>query len=62
MRPCNISIQKDGPRVVRQPETVSGDLGDSVSLRCEVDSNPAPKYTWTRDNSRQVQFLNSHRM
>ena len=44
----------DGPRLVEQPATVSGDLGDSVTLRCRVDSNPPATYTWTRGTSRQV--------
>ena len=39
------------------PATVSGDLGDSVTLRCAVDSNPAPTYTWTRGGSRQVRYM-----
>lgn len=40
--------------MVQQPESVSGDLGESVTLSCLVDSNPAPKYTWTKGDSRQV--------
>ena len=47
-------IMIDGPRLVEQPATVSGDLGDSVTLRCRVDSNPPATYTWTRGTSRQV--------
>ena len=47
-------MSADGPRLVTAPATVSGDLGDSVTLRCAVDSNPAPTYTWTRGGSRQV--------
>ena len=42
--------------MVRHPETVSGDLGDSVTLHCDVDSNPPPKFTWTRGTSRQVRY------
>ena len=49
-----LSLSSDGPRVVEHPGTVAGDLGDSVTLHCQVDSNPAPTYTWTRGASRQV--------
>ena len=47
----------DGPKVLRQPDTVSADLGDSATLHCHVDSNPPPKYTWTKGDSRQVTIL-----
>jgi len=43
-----------GPRIRTHPRTTAAELGDTVSLHCDVDSNPAPKYTWTRQNSRQV--------
>lgn len=43
-----------GPRIRSHPRTTAAELGDTVSLHCDVDSNPAPKYTWTRQNSRQV--------
>ena len=40
--------------MIRQPESVAGDLGDSATLHCLVDSNPPPTYTWTKGVSRQA--------
>lgn len=43
-----------GPRIIAHPHTTSGDLGDTVTLHCYVDSNPPPTYTWTKGLSRQA--------
>ena len=32
----------------REPVSVTGNSGDRVKLDCEVDSNPAAEYEWTR--------------
>ena len=45
-----------GPHIIASPTSTSGDVGDSVSLHCQVDSNPAPTYTWTKGTSRQVSY------
>ena len=45
--------------MVQQPVSRAGDLGDTVTLHCQVDSNPPPVYTWTRGTSRQVQSASS---
>ena len=31
----------------------------AVMLYCVVESNPAPRYYWTKGNSREVLFANS---
>jgi len=43
-----------GPRIIAHPQTTSGDLGDTVTLHCNVDSNPPPTYTWTKGLTRQA--------
>ena len=48
--------------MIRQPESVAGDLGDSATLHCLVDSNPEPTYTWTRGLSRQVRSVGAVRV
>ena len=35
---------------VKQPQGVTGDSGDRVTLECLVDSNPPGEYTWIRNN------------
>ena len=47
----------DGPRVIAQPESTSGNEGDVVTLHCDVDSNPSPKYRWTKDYDHKVSVL-----
>ena len=44
----------DAPSMILHPRTVSGDRLSTVSLPCVVDSNPLPKYYWTRGSSREV--------
>ena len=40
----------DSPVFVKQPQDVTGDSGDRVTLECLVDSNPPGEYTWIRNN------------
>ena len=39
-------ILSDSPVFQVSPHDVIGDLGDKVSLQCEVDSNPPASYQW----------------
>jgi hypothetical protein len=45
---------KYGPTMIVYPTTTSGDKMSAVMLFCVVDSNPPPKYYWTKGNSREV--------
>ncbi len=36
----------DPPVFLSRPENQAGNPGDRVTLRCNVDSNPPPEYTW----------------
>ena len=47
----------DGPTMIVYPQTTSGDKMSAVMLFCVVDSNPPPKYHWTKGNSREVSSL-----
>lgn len=42
-------ILPDSPVFQVSPQDVIGDLGDKVSLECEVDSNPPASYQWLFD-------------
>ena len=35
---------------VKQPEDVTGNSGERVTLECLVDSNPPGRYTWLRNS------------
>lgn len=35
-------------------ENVEVDLGDSVELTCEIDSNPLPTVLWMKDGSTEI--------
>ena len=43
-------ILSDSPVFKASPRDVIGDLGDKVSLECEVDSNPPASYQWLFDS------------
>ena len=45
--------------MIMHPKTTSGDKMSAVMLYCVVESNPAPRYYWTKGNSREVLFANS---
>ena len=47
----------DGPTMTIYPITTAGDKMNAVMLFCVVDSNPPPKYHWTKGNSREVSAL-----
>ena len=34
------------------PEDVTGNNGDKINLRCEVDSNPPAVVSWTKDGNK----------
>ena len=38
----------DAPVFLTRPSPTAGMPGERVTLRCKVDSNPPPVYTWTR--------------
>ena len=40
--------------MIISPQTTSGDKMNAIMLFCAVDSNPPPKYYWTKGNSREV--------
>ena len=40
----------DGPVFVTEPESVVGDSGDRVVIRCLVDSHPPAQYSWFRND------------
>ena len=44
----------DGPSMIISPQTTSGDKMNAIMLFCAVDSNPPPKYYWTKEHSREV--------
>ena len=44
------------------PTTTSGDKMSAVMLFCVVDSNPPPKYYWTKGNSREVRHCKIYRI
>ena len=45
----------DGPVFVTEPESVVGDSGDRVVIRCLVDSHPPAQYSWFKnDKVRQM--------
>lgn len=35
----------------QRPVSVEADLGATVTLRCDVDGNPAPDIEWINENS-----------
>ena len=47
----------DGAFFLSEPEHVAADVGDTVTLRCDVSGNPAPTVQWTRSGSSTVQGL-----
>ena len=40
--------------MIISPQTTSGDKMNAIMLFCAVDSNPPPKYYWTKGHSREV--------
>jgi len=52
----------DGPSMIQQPRTMSGDRMSRIVLHCVVDSSPMPKYFWTKGASREVSRFQSKMM
>ena len=42
----------DSPVFVVSPKDVTGNNGDKINLRCEVDSNPPAVVSWTKDGNK----------
>jgi len=42
----------DSPLFTVLPEDVTGNNGDKINLRCEVDSNPPAVVSWTKDGNK----------
>jgi len=38
----------DGPKFITEPQSQAADVGDDVTLTCEVDGNPTPTVYWRR--------------
>ncbi|TMW50115.1 hypothetical protein DOY81_004798 [Sarcophaga bullata] len=43
-----------GPIFRQRPSSVEADLGSTVTMRCDVDGNPAPDIEWINENSDRV--------
>lgn len=49
----NLSVEFE-PVFKSEPLNVDGDLGKTVTLKCDVDGNPNPEIVWTHKNSAKV--------
>ncbi|XP_076325298.1 irregular chiasm C-roughest protein-like [Tachypleus tridentatus] len=43
-----------GPRIIRKMDDIETDIGDRVTLSCDIDSNPKPNITWTSEHSSAI--------
>ncbi|XP_063233739.1 irregular chiasm C-roughest protein isoform X2 [Bacillus rossius redtenbacheri] len=43
-----------GPRFRARPRSLQADAGDTVTLSCDVDGNPAPEIEWRQDTTHKV--------
>ena len=48
----------DGPVFVTEPESVVGDSGDRVVIRCLVDSHPPAQYSWFKNDKVRQMIIN----
>ena len=56
---CSLTIAllraiSDGPRFVRDPESQPADIGDSVTLTCDILGNPSPAIYWRRQGNERI--------
>jgi len=44
----------DGPRFISEPQSQAADVGDDVTLTCQVDGNPTPTVYWRRHGDERI--------
>ena len=47
------------PRIITQPQNITGVLFSTVTLRCTAEGYPQPEYRWYKDGNRLATTSNS---
>jgi len=50
----NDDCDADGPRFVSEPQSQAADVGDDVTLTCQVDGSPTPTVYWRRQGDERI--------